>query len=309
MLFASFRPSYIDLYRSGELKERLDRLKEKLESCDICPRKCKINRYEKAGTYCKTRLYPWVSSFGPHFGEEAPLVGRMGSGTIFFTHCNLRCVFCQNYDISQKGVGEEIDIATLARIMLQLQEQGCHNINLVTPTHVVPQIVEALFIAVREGLHIPLVYNSGGYDSEDTIRLLNGIIDIYMPDIKYSDDAHSKRYSQAPDYFEIAKKAIKEMHRQVGDLQISDDGIAMRGLLVRHLVLPGGRAGTANVMEFLAEEISVHTYVNIMEQYRPCYNASKYPEIARRITSEEFLEAMEIARKAGIYRIDGNVFM
>lgn len=306
MYFKNFKPSYLDLHRSGELQKRVEILKEKLKNCELCPRKCRVNRYSEKGTYCKTGINPVVSSFGPHFGEESPLVGTSGSGTIFFTFCNLRCVFCQNYEISQIGIGEEVNTTVLARMMISLQERGCHNINFVTPTHVVPQIVEALLFAVEDGLRIPLVYNSGGYDSEDTIRLLDGIFDIYMPDIKYSDDRNAKKYSCAPGYFEFAKKAIKEMHRQVGDLQISDDGIAMRGLLIRHLVLPEGIAGTGEIMRFLAKEISPHTYVNVMDQYRPCYRAGEFEEISRRIYQEEFVNAVEIARKSGLYRFDGN---
>ncbi len=305
MHFKDFRPSYLELYRTGELEKRVNIFREKLKSCSICPRNCRVNRYRERGTYCRTGINPVVSSFGPHFGEELPLVGIYGSGTIFFTFCNLRCVFCQNYEISQRGIGEEVTSQELARMMLFLQERGCHNINLVSPTHVVPQILEALLIAAGEGLHIPLVYNSGGYDTEETISILDGIIDIYMPDIKYSDDRFSKKYSSAPNYFEVVKGAVKEMHRQVGDLQISDDGIAMRGLLVRHLVLPEGIAGTESVMRFLAEEISVNTYVNIMDQYRPCYNAYQFNEISRRITQKEFDSAVSMAKKYNLYRLDG----
>lgn len=305
MYFKYFKPSYLALFKTGELEKRVAILKEKLKNCVLCPRNCMVNRYEQKGTYCKTGINPVVSSFGPHFGEESPLVGTYGSGTIFFTFCNLRCLFCQNYEISQSGLGEEVDTQTLAKMMLSLQERGCHNINFVTPTHVVPQIVESLLIAVREGLKIPLVYNSGGYDLDETIRLIDSIFDIYMPDIKYSDDKHSKKYSSAPGYFEVVKKAVKEMHRQVGDLQVSDDGIAMNGLLVRHLVLPDGIAGSEKVMKFLAEEISIHTYINIMEQYSPCYNAYEFKELTRRITHNEFESAVLLAQKYNLYRFNG----
>lgn len=305
MYFKYFKPSYLELVRTGELEKRVSILKEKLKNCSLCPRNCRVNRFEQRGTYCRTGINPVVSSFGPHFGEESPLVGTHGSGTIFFSFCNLKCVFCQNYEISQLGIGKEVTVNDLAQMMISLQERGCHNINFVTPTHVVPQIVESLLIAVREGLKIPLVYNSGGYDSDETIRLLDGIFDIYMPDIKYSDDKHSKKYSSAPGYFDVVKKAVKEMHRQVGDLQVSDDGIAMRGLLVRHLVLPEDIAGTEKVMEFLAREISIHTYVNIMDQFRPCYRASEFKEISRRISSDEFESAILIAKKFNLYRFDG----
>ncbi len=304
MYFKDFKPSYLRLYRTGELEKRVNICREKLRNCNICPRNCRVNRYEQRGTYCRTGLNPVVSSVGPHFGEESPLVGIHGSGTIFFTFCNLKCVFCQNYEISQLGTGEEITPEELSKMMLSLQGRGCHNINLVSPTHVVPQILEALLIAAGEGLHIPLVYNSGGYDTEETISILDGIIDIYMPDIKYSDDRFSRKYSSAPNYFEVVKVAVKEMHRQVGDLQISDDGIAMRGLLVRHLVLPEGIAGSESVMKFLAEEISIHTYINIMDQYRPCYNAFKFKELSRRITYNEFESALFLAQKYNLYRFN-----
>jgi putative pyruvate formate lyase activating enzyme len=305
MYFKNFKPSYLELYKTGELEKRLNALKEKLTNCDLCPRRCGVNRFKEKGTYCKTGINSVVSSSGPHFGEESPLVGTTGSGTIFFTFCNLRCCFCQNYEISQLGIGEEVNTRTLARMMISLQERGCVNINFVTPTHVVFQIAEALLFAVEDGLRIPLVYNSSGYDSEETIRLLDGIFDIYMPDIKYSDNENAKKYSGAPDYFEFAKGAVKEMHRQVGDLQLSDEGIAIKGLIVRHLVLPEGLAGTEKVMKFIAEEVSVHTYINIMEQFRPCYRAKEFNELSRRISPDEFEDAISIAKKFNLYRFDG----
>jgi putative pyruvate formate lyase activating enzyme len=243
-----------------------------------------------------------VASSGPHFGEEAPLVGRGGSGTIFFSGCNLSCVYCQNYEISQENLGTEVDAAALAAMMLQLQDQGCHNINFVTPAHVVPQILEALLLARTEGLAIPLVYNSSGYDSAETLRLLDGIFDIYMPDAKYGSDGPALAYSRAPWYREIMKTALREMHRQVGDLVIDADGIARRGLLVRHLLLPGDAAGAAEVIRFLSEEISAQTYLNIMDQYRPEYQACRFPELCRPIGQEEYAWALKMATEAGLIR-------
>jgi putative pyruvate formate lyase activating enzyme len=245
-----------------------------------------------------------VSSYGPHFGEEAPLVGRHGSGTIFFTYCNLRCVFCQNYTISQLGEGCVIDKEELARMMLSLQASGCHNINLVSPTHIVPHILEALYLAVSMGLHLPLVYNSGGYDSVDTLELLDGIVDIYMPDMKYSDAKIAEQLSGIEDYPKINKAAIKEMYRQVGDLQIDEQGIAQRGLLVRHLVLPHRLAGTQEIVRFLAREVSTNTYLNIMAQYHPCYKAFDIPLLSRPVNKQEFYEAIDLAHQQGLYRLD-----
>jgi putative pyruvate formate lyase activating enzyme len=245
-----------------------------------------------------------VSSFNPHFGEEAPLVGRGGSGTIFFTHCNLRCDYCQNYDISQLGHGEEVEPEDLARMMLYLQEMGCHNINLVSPTHVVPQILAGLLIAAEAGLRLPLVYNTGGYDALGTLQLLDGVVDIYMPDMKYADAEIGWTYSHVRDYPRHNQAAVREMHRQVGDLVLDEDGVARRGLLVRHLVLPEGLAGTAQIVRFLAEEISRNTYLNIMDQYRPCYRAHERPPLNRRITRQEYEEAVRLALEAGLHRLD-----
>ena len=286
-----------------ELSERLEMALEILSNCELCPRKCHVNRLKSDKGFCKTGRNAVVSSYGPHFGEEKVLVGRFGSGTIFFTHCNMACVFCQNYDISQLGKGNEVSAQELADIMLELQRTGCHNINLVSPTHCVAQILEALIIAFEEGLKIPIVYNTGGYDSVDTLKLLDGIVNIYMPDIKYGDDETGNRYSQVPDYFTVAKKAVKEMHRQVGDLKTDDSGIAVKGLLARHLVLPGDLADTEKVMEFLATEISTETFVNIMDQYRPLYMAGQYPEFSRSINRAEFQRAVKIAQRYGIRRI------
>jgi putative pyruvate formate lyase activating enzyme len=253
---------------------------------------------------CHTAHLALVSSYGAHFGEEAPLVGENGSGTIFFTNCNLKCLFCQNYNISQLGDGTEVTKEELARIMLALQDKGCHNINFVSPTHVVPQILEALEIAINLGLRLPLVYNSGGYDSVKTLEILDGIIDIYMPDMKYSDEKTAEELSGIKNYPSINQSALREMHRQVGDLKIDKDGIAVRGLLIRHLVLPHGLAGTRETMKFIAEEISQTSYVNVMAQYHPCYKAFQVPQLARPLSKQELLAAIELAERAGLNRLD-----
>jgi putative pyruvate formate lyase activating enzyme len=297
-------PSYLNLSKA-DLKERTKRAYEILEECTLCPRECKVNRLEGEKGVCKTGGLPFVSSYNPHFGEERPLVGRHGSGTIFMTYCNLLCLFCQNYTISHLGEGAEITVEELANIMLYLQKLGCHNINFVTPTHQVPQILGALDIATDKGLRIPLVYNCGGYESVEILKILNGIFDIYMPDFKYSDPETALKLSKAKNYPEIAKAAIKEMHKQVGDLIIDERGIALRGLLVRHLVLPEGFAGTREVVRFLAEEISKNTYLNVMDQYYPCYKAYTNPLLNRRITGKEFSEAVKMALEAGLKRLDG----
>jgi putative pyruvate formate lyase activating enzyme len=300
-------PSYLSLHKKGILKERIEAALDRLVSCELCPRRCKVNRLQDEKGFCKTGRKAWVSSYNAHFGEEAPLVGRGGSGTIFFTHCNLMCVFCQNYDISHLGMGYEVSPEQLAKMMLELQNIGCHNINFVTPSHVVAQILEALPPAIEGGLRIPLVYNTGGYDRVETLRLLEGVVDIYMPDIKFMDSDVSKRFLRAPDYPEVVREAVKEMHRQVGDLILDSRGIALRGLLVRHLVMPRGMAQSHEVMEFLAQEISKDTYVNVMDQYRPCGQADMYPEISRGIMPEEYQEAVDAARKAGLHRLDSRV--
>lgn len=297
-------PAYLELHAQGILADRVRTALHVLRSCVICPRMCKVNRLEGELGFCRTGRLAMVSSFNPHFGEEAPLVGRGGSGTIFFTHCNLLCLFCQNYDISHLGIGDEVDAGLLARMMIRLQEEGCHNINFVTPTHVVPQILEALPLAIEGGLRVPLVYNTGGYDRVETLRLLEGVVDIYMPDIKFLDSKTAGRLCNAPDYPETVRAAIREMHRQVGDLVTDRDGIAERGLLVRHLVMPAGLAQTRKAMEFLANEISKETYVNVMDQYRPCGKAHTHPDLSRRITQQEYLEAVEAARKSGLHRLD-----
>lgn len=296
--------AYLEAYRNGKLEEGIRRGLRWMGRCTLCPRMCKVDRLAGEKGYCRTGRKAVVASYGPHFGEESPLVGRRGSGTIFFSYCNLFCVFCQNYDISHGGEGTPIGAEDLAEIMLSLQEAGCHNINLVTPTHVVCQILEALPAAIEKGLQIPIVYNCGGYERVSALKLLDGIVDIYMPDFKFWDPQVAKELADAYDYPEQARRALKEMHRQVGDLWIDESGIARRGLLVRHLVLPEGLAGTPGILRFIAEEISPNTYVNIMDQYHPCGEAVGKPRIGRRIKRSEFREALEIAENVGLKRID-----
>lgn len=296
--------AYLELYYQNKLKERVEAAKALLESCRVCPHHCGINRLAGETGKCRTARQAVVSSYGPHYGEEAPLVGRHGSGTIFFTNCNLRCRFCQNYSISQLGEGEEASREEIAGMMLTLQAKGCHNINLVSPTHVVPQILEAVEIAAKMGVHLPLVYNSGGYDSVETLKILDGIIDIYMPDMKYSDEKTAREFSGVADYPSINRLAVEEMHRQVGDLQVNEEGIATRGLLVRHLVLPNNLSGTREIVHFLTREISQNTYLNVMAQYHPCYEALQIPQLARGIFRHEFLEAAQLAHEAGLNRLD-----
>jgi putative pyruvate formate lyase activating enzyme len=260
------------------------------------------------GAACRTGERAVVNSFGAHHGEEDPLRGSNGSGTIFFSWCNLRCVFCQNWEISQKGIGREVEPEELADMMLALQNEGCHNVNLVTPSHVVAQIFAAVSIAARRGLRLPLVYNTGGYDSPEALALLDGVIDIYMPDMKYGDSEAAHRHSHVRDYWEVNRAAVKEMWRQVGDLRVGSDGLARRGLLVRHLVLPGDVANTERVLAFLAEEISKDTYLNIMSQYRPCYRADDYPPLDRPITRREYEAALALAAKHGLNRLDRRAY-
>jgi len=297
-------PSYLKCHREGKLTERVEKALSLMESCRLCPRDCGVNRLQEERGFCETGRRARVASYNAHFGEEAPLVGRHGSGTIFLSSCNLLCSFCQNYEISHLREGVELEPQQMAAMMLQLAGAGCHNINFVTPTHVIPQILEALVHAVEGGLRIPLVYNSSGYDRRETLELLEGIFDIYMPDFKFWDARWSERYCRAPDYREVAVEAIKEMHRQVGDLVMDDDGVALRGLLVRHLVMPNKVADTEKIVAFLAEQISPTTYVNIMDQYRPCGEAHKDEFINRRLTAGEFRDAMDAARKAGLKRLD-----
>jgi putative pyruvate formate lyase activating enzyme len=297
-------PSYIQLHEGGQLRERAEQAAELLRECSLCPRQCRVGRLNDERGFCHTGRRARVASFNAHFGEESPLVGRFGSGTIFFSFCNLLCSFCQNYEISHRGEGVEIEAKDLAGIMIELQRRGCHNVNLVTPTHVVPQFLEALVLAVENGLTIPIVYNSSGYDRVETLEFLRGVVDIYMPDFKFWNKQWADRYCHAPDYRDVAVSAFKEMHSQVGDLVLDHDGIAERGLLVRHLVMPRGVSGTREVMEFLSREISAKTYVNIMDQYRPCGSAYQDGYIDRRISAEEYAEALAWAKDAGLERLD-----
>ncbi|MFC1876384.1 radical SAM protein [Thermodesulfobacteriota bacterium] len=300
-----FEPAYIRSNRSGLLKQRVMEARRRLRSCCLCPRRCNVDRTGRHKTgVCNTFEKAWVSSFHPHFGEEAPLVGLHGSGTVFFTHCNLLCNFCQNYDISHLGVGHEVTDAQLASMMLSLQNEGCHNINFVTPSHVVPMILSAVEMACTQGLTIPLVYNSGGYDRVETLRLLDGVFDIYMPDFKFWDLDMAEMTCHAPDYAEVVRKAIREMYRQVGDLVLDKRGIAQRGLLVRHLVLPEGKASTREIMRFISREISTNTYVNIMSQYRPCGSVTGIKPFHRSVSRGEFMDALSAAKAEGITRLD-----
>jgi putative pyruvate formate lyase activating enzyme len=299
----AFEPAYLALLRSSELKQRVQAAYNHLHDCDFCGRECRVDRYEQPGT-CKTGVRAVVSSAGPHLGEEDPLRGYRGSGTIFFAWCNLNCQFCQNHDISQSGHGREVEPEELARMMLSLQAQGCHNINFVSPTRVVAPILAALLIAAEAGLRLPLVWNTGGYDSLAALTLLDGVVDIYMPDIKYADGETAHKYSKIKRYPAVNQAGVREMHRQVGDLVMDDNGIALRGLLVRHLVLPGGLAGTDKIARFLAEEVSRDTYINVMDQYRPCYRAYELPPLDRPVTRAEYEQAIQQAREAGLHRFD-----
>jgi putative pyruvate formate lyase activating enzyme len=302
---SAFEPAYIGLYESGELARRVERARALLADCTLCPRNCHVNRLADKFAVCRTGRYAAVSSYFAHFGEEECLRGRFGSGTIFFAWCNLRCVFCQNYDISWEGAGRPMPPEALAAMMLHLQEQGCHNINFVTPEHVVPQVLEALLIAVEHGLRLPLVYNTGSYDSLDSIELMDGVVDIYMPDFKFWDPEMARRYLRAPDYPEAARRAIKAMHAQVGDLVCDETGVAQRGVLLRHLVMPGGVAGTREIFQWLAREVSRDTFVNLMGQYHPANKVSRteFAEIARRATFREFDEALDAAHAAGLRNV------
>lgn len=302
----NYKPSYLKLYESGELQERVKKGIASLESCQVCPRVCNVNRLENKTAACYTGRYAQVASHFAHFGEEDCLRGSNGSGTIFFNMCNLRCVFCQNYDISQANKGPETTPEELAEMMIELQHKGCHNINFVTPEHVVPQMLEALPFAIEMGLRLPIVYNTSAYDSMESLELLDGVVDIYMPDFKYWDSQISLKYIKAKDYAQAACRVIKEMHRQVGDLVMDERGLAKRGLMVRHLVMPNNTAGTREVMQFIADEISKDTYVNVMAQYYPAgkVNDKNFSEINRYITKEEYDDALQIARDAGLWRLD-----
>lgn len=291
--------------RAARIGERAARLAQRLSPCDICPRLCRVDRQGGELGVCRTGRMAAVASYGPHFGEEAPLVGFSGSGTVFFSGCSLRCVFCQNFEISHFGEGEEVDAEKLASVFLSVGRMGCHNLNLVTPTHVTPQILEALAIAAAAGLSVPVVYNCGGYESVEILRELDGVVDIYMPDIKFLDPAPAGRYCDAPDYPDAVRAAVREMVRQVGPLVLDRRGIAVRGLLVRHLVMPGDASTTRRVIDFLADEVGEDTYLNLMDQYRPCGRALEFPEIGRRTSAAEWIEARDYALYRGLSRLDG----
>jgi len=295
-------PSYVRLYETGELQQRAQEAMAWLTCCALCAQGCKVNRLEGELGVCRTGRFAVVASFGRHFGEETVLVGTHGSGTIFFANCNLSCVFCQNCDISAGGLGIEVTGDELAEMMLGLQKRGCHNINLVSPSHVVAQVLEAVAIAVEKGLRLPIVYNTGGYDALSALALLEGVVDIYMPDFKFWDPTLSLRLARAKDYPRVVRLAVYEMHRQVGDLVIDDDGIARRGLLLRHLVLPEDLSQTRRIMEFVARKISPHTYVNVMGQYYPAHQAQRYPGLDRPLRPFEHRQAVNAAREAGLYR-------
>ncbi|NIR53018.1 radical SAM protein [candidate division KSB1 bacterium] len=299
-----FEPAYLKTFESGEFEERVHRALTLLESCTVCPRDCKVDRLRDDYAVCRTGRYAVVSSYFPHFGEEDCLRGWKGSGTIFFSNCNLKCVFCQNHDISQQARDRGVQPDRLAEMMLELQNRGCHNINFVTPEHVVPEILEALLIAIGNGLRLPIVYNTSAYDSLDSIHLMDGVVDIYMPDFKFWDPAKAKRYLKAEDYPEIARRVIKVMYRQVGDLLLDESGLAQRGLLLRHLVMPEDLEGTRRIMHWIATELSPTTYVNVMSQYHPAYKTDRYPEINRSLRSAEFRQAVKIAGEQGLRRLD-----
>jgi putative pyruvate formate lyase activating enzyme len=298
-------PAYDLLEREGQLAQRIEQAYSIFENCRCCPRQCGVNRRKGGRGFCRAPYKPVIYSVHPHFGEEIPLVGRGGSGTIFFSNCNLRCVFCQNWPIAHEGRGREVQDADLADMMIRLQEIGCHNINLVTPTHVMPNILNATRIALKRGLHIPLVYNTSGYERLEIVKLLEGIVDIYLPDLKYMNPDKAAKYSAgASDYPEMAKKAIIEMHRQAGELKVDKRGIARRGLIIRHLVMPNRVAGTKEFVKWVAETLPKSTYVNIMSQYHVDYKAYDYPAIARGITIQEFLEAVQWAKNYGLTNLD-----
>jgi putative pyruvate formate lyase activating enzyme len=301
-----FEPAYLELHRTGELRERARKLWEMMRSCHLCPRNCRVNRIRGETGICRapgTRLY--VASAHPHFGEERPLVGQGGSGTIFFSHCALRCVFCINWEISHKGIGGEISIEELAELMLGLQRKGVHNINLVTPNHYVAHIVKAIDIAAGRGLRLPMVFNTCGWVPLEVLKLLDGVIDIYLPDIKFwSGEAAARFAAGARSYPEVVKAAVLEMNRQVGVAKPGEDGIMTRGLMIRHLVMPNNAAGSLEIMEWIAENLPKDTYINIMAQYRPTFRAHEFSEIARRITGEEYKQVVERAKELGLTNLD-----
>lgn len=300
-------PAYRSLLITGELARRVETAYAMLDSCRLCPRNCRANRRSGRPGVCKTGEKARLASYGPHSGEEPPISGRRGSGTVFFSRCNLRCIYCQNFDISQADAGPEVEPEELAAAFLELQAVGCHNINLVSPTHVVPQILAAVLLAAQAGLRLPLVYNTGGYDSLETLALLDGVVDIYMPDMKYADAKTAHMLSGVKNYPHANRAAVKEMHRQVGDLTLDEHGLAVRGLLVRHLVLPNRLAGTAEIARFLANEVSPNTYLNVMAQYHPEYRASAFPQLTRRITPQEYAAAIQASRAAGLARLEGDL--
>jgi putative pyruvate formate lyase activating enzyme len=303
---SSFQPAYLSLWQSGELVVRVELALSRLGDCVLCPRDCHVDRLADKFAVCRSGRYVRVSSYFPHFGEEDCLRGTRGSGTIFFSGCNLRCAFCQNFEVSWKVEGEIAPPAKLASMMLELQACGCHNINLVTPEHVVPQILEGLLLAIEGGLRLPLVYNTSAYDSLDSLELMHGVADIYMPDFKFWDAEMARRYVRAPNYPEAARRAIKEMQRQVGPLVLDENGLALRGLIVRHLVMPGDIGGTREIMQWMARELGTDTYVNVMAQYYPAGKVSdkEHAEINRCLTLDEFLEALDVAREAGLRCLD-----
>ena len=297
-------PAYLALHRSGELADRAAKATQRLADCDLCASQCRIDRQASPlRAHCRTGRQALVCSAGPHHGEERPLSGRRGSGTIFFAACNLSCAFCQNWQISQQDEGRPVDDRQLARLMLDLQGAGCHNINFVSPSHVIPQILAALVLAADHGLNLPLAFNSGGYDSPAGLSLLDGVIDIYMPDMKFADSEVAGRFLGVADYAQVNRTAVRAMHRQVGDLQLDSAGVARRGLLVRHLILPGKLAGTPQVLKFLAREISTETWVNLMDQYRPCYQAGHFPELDRRPSLRELRAAKQTAKRLGLHHL------
>lgn len=294
-------PSYLEAYNSGKLNTVIEKTFDMLASCCMCPRRCRVNRLKGEKGFCKTGLKPGVYSFMPHHGEEPPISGRRGSGTIFFSHCNMACVYCQNYEFSQLEKGREVEFEELADFMLQLQDIGAHNINLVTPTHIMPQILKALIMAIPKGLKIPIVYNSGGYELSEIIKLLDGIVDIYLPDMRYIDAQMAIKYSQAPDYPRYNQASLKEMHRQVGVANMDKNGIIKTGLIIRHLILPNRISGTDRIMQFIAEGLSADSYISLMSQYLPYNQAAQFPEISRRITHDEYEDAKTAMQKYGLY--------
>ena len=298
---AEMFPSYLNLYRNGELARRIERAYACLEDCRLCPRECGVNRLQGKQGFCRVGAKPRVASWNVHPWEEPPISGSRGSGTIFFSGCTARCLFCQNYPISQLGVGNEVSVERLAEMMLELQGKGCHNINLVTPTHFVPQIMAALPYAIERGLRLPLVYNTSGYEMVEALKLLDGVVDIYLPDAKYADDETARRLSGFVRYVEANRATLKEMYRQMGEeLVLDDDGIARRGLIVRHLVLLDGLAGTPKVLRWLAENLSPRVHVSLMDQYFPAHKAVGHPILGRKITTDEYEEALRAFDEAGL---------